>query len=219
MSVRCIQTGQIFNVPVTANVVPQRTAAVALVADRSGSMAQDAGNGPTKRQKLGQSLGIVAGLSRDVDELALVSFDDLYDVVVPLGDVLATGAGGTRDQLATAAGGPALDPRGLTGIGGGIQLGVAELTGATADTVALVVVTDGVENVTPYIADVAGSLTSPTYAIGIGRPIDVNTAALQAICQGHDGYLLVTGDLAGEEMFRLHKYFLQVHAGVTNQTS
>ena len=217
VSVRCIQTGQIFNVPVTANVVPQRTAAVALVADRSGSMAQDAGNGLTKRQKLGQSLGIVAGLSRDVDELALVSFDDLYDVVVPLGDVLATGAGGTRDQLAAAAGGAALDPRGLTGIGGGIQLGVAELAGATADTVALVVVTDGVENVTPYIADVAGSLTSTTYAIGIGRPIDVNTAALQAICQGHDGYLLVTGDLAGEELFRLHKYFLQVHAGVTNQ--
>jgi hypothetical protein len=27
----------------------------------------------------------------------------------------------------------------------------------------------------------------------------------------------VTGDLAGEELFRLHKYFLQVHAGVTNQ--
>ena len=85
--------GEIFNVPVTANVVPQRTAAVALVADRSGSMAQDAGNGLTKRQKLGQALGIVAGLARDVDELALVSFDDLYDVVVPIGDALAHGGG------------------------------------------------------------------------------------------------------------------------------
>jgi Common central domain of tyrosinase len=217
VTVRCIQTGQIFNVAVTANVVPQRTAAVELVADRSGSMAQDAGNGLTKRQKLGQALGIVAGLTRDADELGLVSFDDQHDVVVTRGDALAAGAGGTRDQLAQAAGSPALDPRGLTGIGGAIQLGVGELPGATADTLALVVVTDGVENVAPFIADVAASITSTTYAIGIGRPADVNVGALQAICQGHDGYLLVTGDLAGEEMFRLHKYFLQIHAGVTNQ--
>lgn len=217
VTVRCIQTGEIFNVPVTANVVPQRTAAVALVADRSGSMAQDAGDGLTKRQKLGQSLGIVAGLARDVDQLALVSFDDQHAVVVPIADALAAGAGGTRDLLAQAAVSADLDPRGLTGIGGGILLGVTEVAGATADTVALVVVTDGVENVAPLIADVAGSITSTTYAIGIGRPIDVNTDALQAICQGHEGYLLVTGDLAGEELFRLHKYFLQIHAGVTNQ--
>jgi hypothetical protein len=216
VTVRCIQTGEVWNVPVTANVVPVKTAAAALVADRSGSMAQDAGNGLTKHQKLAQSLGIVAGLARDVDQLALVTFDDQHDVPVPLGDVLASGAGGTRDQLAATAQSPALDPRGLTGIGEGILLGVGELAGATADTVALVVVTDGVENVAPLIADVAGSITSRTYAIGIGRPSDVNTAALTAICQGNDGYLLVTGDLAGEELFRLHKYFLQVHAGVLN---
>lgn len=217
VSVRCIQTGQIFNVPVTANVVPQRTAAVAFVADRSGSMAQNAGNGLTKRQKLGQSLGIVAALTREADDLALVSFDDQVETVVPLGDAGAAGAGGTRDQLAAAAGSPALDPRGLTGIGGGILGGVGELAGASADTVALVVITDGVENVSPLIADVAGSITSATYAIGIGRPVDVNVDRLNEICQGHGRYLLVTGDLAGEELFRLHKYFLQIHAGVNNQ--
>ena len=216
VSVRCIQTGQIYNVVVTANVVPQRTAAIALVADRSGSMAGDAGNGLTKRQKLGQALGIVAGLSRDNDDLALITFDDQFDVVVPIGDALAVGAGGTRDQLTTAAASSDLDPRGFTGIGGGILLGVSELAGASADTIALVVVTDGVENVPPFIADVAGSITSTTYAIGIGRPINVNTNALQAISQGNDGYLLVTGDLATEELFRLHKYFLQVHSGVVN---
>ena len=217
VTVRCVETGDIYNVPVTANVIPQKTAAVALVADRSGSMAIDAGNGMSRRQKLGQALGIVAGLARDADELALVSFDDQHDVVVPSGQAQAPGAGGARDLVAQAAVAAALDPRGLTGIGGGIQLGVSELAGATADTLALVVLTDGLENVAPFIADVAGSITSTTYAIGIGRPTDVNAAALQAICQGHDGYLLVTGDLAAEELFRLHKYFLQIHAGVTNQ--
>jgi hypothetical protein len=217
VTVRCTQTGEIWTVPITANVVPARTAAVALVADRSGSMMQDAGNGMTKRMKLGQSLDIVAGLARDLDELALISFDDQRDVLVALGQAGASGGGGARDALAAAATGPDLDPRGLTGIGGGIQLGVGELSGATSDTVALVVVTDGVENVPPFIADVASSITSRTFAIGIGRPSDVNTNALAAICDGNDGYLLVTGDLAGQELFRLHKYFLQIHAGVTNQ--
>jgi hypothetical protein len=216
VSVRCIQTGEIWNVPVTANVVPQRTAAVAFVADRSGSMAQDAGNGLTKRAKLGQALGVVAGLARDVDQLSLVQFDDQHGVLVPIGVALAGGAGGTRDALAAKAVGPNLDPRGLTGIGGGILDGVGQLASATADTVALVVITDGVENVPPTIADVAGSINSHTYAIGIGRPVDVNVNALAAICQGTDGYLLVTGDLAGQELFRLHKYFLQVHSGVVN---
>jgi hypothetical protein len=134
-----------------------------------------------------------------------------------MGDALAAGAGGTRDQVEQAAASAALDPRGLTGVGGGILLGVGELPGAAADTLAVVVVTDGVENVPPMIADVAGSITTTTYAIGIGGPADINANALQAICQGHAGYLLVTGDLAAEERFRLHKYFLQVHAGVTNQ--
>jgi Common central domain of tyrosinase/von Willebrand factor type A domain len=217
VSVRCIQTGQVFNVPVTANVVPQRTAAVAFVADRSGSMGQDAGNGLTKRQKLGQALGIVAGLTRAADELALVSFDHETETVVPLGDAGDAGANGTRDQLAAAANSPALDPRGSTGIGQGILDGVLALNGASSDTVALVVITDGVENTLPYIADVAASITSATYAIGIGRPIDVNVDRLNEICQGHGRYLLVTGDLAGEELFRLHKYFLQIHAGVNNQ--
>jgi hypothetical protein len=217
VTVRCVQTGQVFNVPVTANVVPQRTFAVAFVADRSGSMGEDAGNGLTKRQKLGQSLGILAGLTRAADELALVAFDDQTYNVVPLGEAGAAGSGGTRDQLAAAANSPALDPLGLTGIGAGILAGVGELAAASADTVALVVITDGVENVTPWIADVAASINSATYAVGIGRPVDVNVDRLNEICQGHGRYLLVTGDLAGEELFRLHKYFLQIHAGVNNQ--
>ena len=216
VSVRCIQTGQIFNVPITANVVATRTAAMAIVADRSGSMAQNAGNGMTKRQKLGQALGVIAGLARDTDQISLIQFDDQHGVLVPRGNALAAGAGGTRDALNTAATGPNLDPRGATGIGAGILDGVAQLAGAATDTVALVVITDGVENVAPMILDVAGSLNANTFAVGIGRPTDVNVNALRAICQGNNGYLLVTGDLAGEELFRLHKYLLQVHAGVTN---
>lgn len=216
VAVRCAQTGITYDVTVTANVVPARTAAVAIVADRSGSMAQDAGHGLTKRAKLGQALGIMAGLARDTDQMALITFDDQHDVLVPIGDVLGGGGGGTRDAISSAAASPDLDPRGLTGIGAGILDGVGELAGATTDTVALLVVTDGVENVPPTIANVAGAITSHTFAVGIGRPTDVNATALDAICRQTGRYLLITGDLAAEELFRLHKYFLQVHAGVTN---
>ena len=205
--------------PVTANVVPPRTAAVALVADRSGSMAQDAGNGLTKRAKLGQALGIVAALVRDADAAGADLVRRPARRARPdRRQAQATGAGGTRDQLAAAATSAALDPRGLTGIGGGIHLGVAELAGAVADTVALVVVTDGVENV-PAVHRRRRRRRSRRVRMrsASGRPSDVDTDALAAICDGHDGYLLVTGDLAGQELFRLHKYFLQVHAGVTNQ--
>src|SRR5204863_6795840 len=80
----------------------------------------------------------------------------------------------------------------------------------------LIVVTDGIENTPPMISQVSGSIGANTFAVGIGRPGEISTDALHDICEHQDGYLLVTGDLAGEERFRLHKYFLQVHAGAIN---
>lgn len=216
VSLECVQTGEPYQVVVTANVVQQRTAAVTFVADRSGSMGQDAGNGLTKREKLTQAFGVVAALARDGDELALVTFDHQVEVPVPLGAADAAGAGGTRDLITQEVAGSALDPRGSTGIGAGIEAGVVELGNATTNHAALVVITDGVENELPLIDDVDHLITSTTYAIGIGRPTDVNEDALFEICSDTDGFLLVTGDLAGEELFRLHKYFLQIHAGVVN---
>ena len=219
VTVHCVETNENFNVQVTANVVPQRTAAIELVADRSGSMAQPAGNGLTKRQKLGQALHVIEGLLRNTDQVGLVTFDDQVAVKVPLAQAQSTGGGGARDDLGTAADSADLDPRGLTSIGGGIQLGATQLAGASGvDTTAMIVVTDGVENTPPMISQVSGSITSQTFAVGIGRPADISTDRLRDICQNRDGYLLVTGDLAAEEQFRLHKYFLQVHASATNQS-
>ena len=84
------------------------------------------------------------------------------------------------------------------------------------DVQAMVVLTDGVENTAPLIASVSSSVTANTFAIGLGLPSNISVAALDALTQGHDGYLVVTGKLTTDQRYYLTKYFLQVLAGVTN---
>jgi len=71
--------------------------------------------------------------------------------------------------MQTASGAPAFDtvdlsPRGDTWIGGGIQAAVLELAAATHTNRSMLVLTDGNENVHPYISELpAGTITiAPT---------------------------------------------------------
>src|ERR1700753_2479536 len=66
------------------------------------------------------------------------------------------------------------------------------------------------------LADVGSSITANTFAIGLGQPENISTAALTTLTQGHNGYLLVTGALTPDQSDRLSKYFVQILAGVTN---
>jgi hypothetical protein len=69
------------------------------------------------------------------------------------------------------------------------------------------------------IADAAGSLTANTFAIGFGQAASISTAALNAITQGHGGYLVVTGPITLAETFALTEYFLKVQAGINNSAA
>jgi hypothetical protein len=87
----------------------------------------------------------------------------------------------------------------------------------------MVVLTDGAENhgshTRRYISDVAdliSSLNGRVFAIGLGRAEVLNPAALQALCSGNNGYMLMTGDLTPDATYRLAKYYQQIFAGVTN---
>ena len=118
--------------------------------------------------------------------------------------------------------GPELDPAGNTSIGAGVAAGKAALDAAQAsasppyDVTAMLVLTDGEENTAPMLADVGSSITANTFAIGLGQPENISTAALNTLTQNHNGYLLVTGTLTPDKSARLNKYFVQVLAGVTN---
>ena len=127
------------------------------------------------------------------DEIALVSFDDLIATPAPM---QAVSAGAVPPVLS----GTDLDPRGLTCIGGGILQGATELGLATHTNRSMVVLTDGIENVHPYVIELpAGTITNRTYAIGFGLPGDVSTAVLQQITSNTHGDLIITGNISTAE--------------------
>jgi hypothetical protein len=202
-----------FHVTLTATTVPRQNNSVALVLDRSGSMADPAGGTSTKASLLKNAVGVFNTLMQGNDEIALVSFDDLIATPAPMG-LVSAGA------VPTVLAGPDLDPRGLTCIGGGIEQGFTELGLATHTNRSLLVLTDGMENVHPFVSELpAGTITSRTYAIGFGLPADISTSVLHEITSNTHGDLIITGDISTDEQrFNLTKNFVQVLAGVTNMS-
>ena len=200
-----------FHIELTATTVPREDNSITLVLDRSGSMQDPAGGLSTKSSLLKNAVGVFNTLMLANDEIALVSFDDVVGTPAPM---QAVSAGAVIPVLS----GTDLNPRGLTGIGGGILQGATELGLATHTNRSMVVLTDGVENVHPYVAELpAGTITNRTYAIGFGLPGDVSTAVLRQITSNTHGDLIITGHIStAAQAFTLTKYFVQILAGVTN---
>lgn len=196
-----------FHVELTATSVPRENNSVALVLDRSGSMSDPAGGASTKSDLLKNAIQVFRDLMLSNDEVAVVSFDDLVDTPVPMQQVSVAPAFSTID----------LTPRNSTWIGGGIQQGAVQLAAATHTNKSMIVLTDGNENVHPYIFELpAGTVTNRTFAIGFGLPGSVSDAALNQITANTHGDLIITGDISTDEQrFNLTKYFVQVLAGVT----
>lgn len=220
VTIRCTETGQEFVIPITANTVARTTAVVALVLDQSNSMSFASGIGPgiTRSDVLRFSAPPFVDMIEDGNALAIVRFDhDWHD---DLGVTESDFAGRATANVHLA--GYASNPNGWTSIGEGVAR-AHELLEPVADYdhKAIVVLTDGQENHDGhdrrYISDVAGLIDEHVFAIGLGTAANLQPAALEALCDGHDGYLLMTGDLDTDAYFRLAKYYQQILAGVTNQ--
>ena len=196
-----------FHVALTATTVARANNSVAIVLDRSGSMSDPAGGLSTKRDLLSNAIQVFRDLMLSDDEVAVVTFDDVVETPVAMEQVSVAPIFSTID----------IAPRGSTWIGGGIQQGAAQLAAATHTNRSMIVLTDGNENVHPYIGELAaGIMTNRTYAIGFGLPGDVSDAALQQITSNTHGDLIITGAVTTDEQrFALTKYFVQVLAGVT----
>ena len=208
-----------WSVTILGNTVARKTAAAALVLDKSGSMAQDRGDGLSKHVSLQQAASIFVDVMLEGDGAGLVSFNQASQV---LQKVLKLGSGGLSDINRQATkdiiNGNGLDPGGSTSIGNGIYDGRGILTAAPDpyDLKTLVVLTDGIENTPKFIADVAPQINEQTYAIGLGTPQNTSAPALQAISGNHGGFLLITGAIGTDNRFLLQKYFLQILAGISN---
>jgi hypothetical protein len=212
-------TANQWNITILGNTVARKTAAAALTLDRSGSMAQDRGDGQTRHASLQQAASIFVDVMLEGDGVGLVSFNQASQVLQP---VLKLGAGGLSDLNRSATkdiiNGNGLDPLGSTSIGNGIYdaRGILNTAPDPYDVKTLVVLTDGIENTAKFIADVAPQINEQTYAIGIGTPQNTSAPALQAISGNHGGFLLITGAIGTDNRFLLQKYFLQILAGVSD---
>jgi hypothetical protein len=218
VQIRCVETNEVFDVTLTGNTVARPTTGVVFVLDKSGSMAAQAGTGGTRMQLLHEAAARCIELIRDDSGAGMVSFNENASPGQPLNPFLSTNT--HRADVLSAVNG--LTPGGATSIGDGIELGRTTLTaGAAAFTgQALVALTDGLENQPKFLDEVAGSIDSRTFAIGLGTAQQVSTEALAKIANDTGGYILLTGPLTPDtdSYFLLSKYFQQILVSATAET-
>lgn len=205
-----------------------------LILDRSGSMAETAGEivkieGLSRAATLFINLLMLRG---DYDYLGLTKYDDENSNILNLGPIGTVGS--TALDLVSEIDDPAgIAPRGRTGIGGAMQT-ASEHYAFSPDPAGhkqvMVVLTDGKENEEPYIRDVLdGYDTYPglfaehpdllTYAVGLGRPNNINEDRLQEITnRGEGGFHLVTGNLENLSVFNLENFYFKIFADAIGHT-
>jgi hypothetical protein len=222
VTVRCVETGQSWIININANTIARPRTAVSLVLDRSGSMNDDAGDGITKVAKLREAAHVFLDVMLPDDGIGLVRFNQAAQRIMEVEDAGAAPGGAGRTHAGTHIDSNEIDPSGATSIGDGVVNGRNMLNDAQAaptpdyDGTAMVVLTDGMWNTPPSLASVSGSINASTFAVGFGLPSNISVPALTTLCQGHNGYLLITGAINANQSTRLQKYFLQILAGVTN---
>jgi hypothetical protein len=155
----------------------------------------------------------------DDDAVGIVAFGTN---ATELEQLTTLGAGG-REHAKDVIAGSGLTPSGATSIGAGIAAGLKLFAAPGPQYAArsLVVLTDGIENTAPWIADVAPAVAAAAggvqmYAVGLGTPQNISTSALQTLSGNNGGYLLLTGAIAGDNAFLLQKYFLQILADISD---
>ena len=223
VTVTCNETGKSWTINIVADTIARPRAAVALVLDRSGSMNDDAGDATTKVAKLREATNAFISVMQPDDGIGLVRFNDFADRIMEVVDAgAAPGGAGRTDALTHIASsdidafGRHLDRR----RGGEGKADARRRHGGGAG--GLRDRRDGgahrrhVESAAGIWPRFRGSITANTYAVGFGLPSNISVPALTTLCQGHNGYLLITGALSTDQSMRLDKYFLQILAGVVN---
>ena len=220
ITVRHVETGDDFTVPITADTVRRPTVVVGLVLDKSGSMDFSSGLStlPRRLDVLKFSVPPLIEVIQDQNALGIVSFATDAQQVMPVTVAGPPVFGGGRAAARTAVTNHATDPSGLTAIGDGVEEAHDLLAPETAyDLRATIVFTDGHETAEQYISDVSSLIDERVYAIGLGTADEIQPTALTSLTNSTGGYLLLTGQLGNDDTFLLAKYYLQILAGVTNE--
>lgn len=212
-------TGDVFELEITATVVPNPTVGTSLVLDRSGSMSLPSGLLLKSRMDvLHDSAPLFVSLLDETDGVGVVRFDVDAVEATPVEDA-GPMIGGTGRALASGAITDTLvTPGGLTAIGDGLERAATQLTAVAGqyDSTATIVFTDGHETADKTIAAASSSVHSRVFGIGLGTPEQLNPIALSDLADGTGGYVMLTGNPGVDDQLLLQKYFAQVLAGATN---
>jgi hypothetical protein len=179
---------------------------VMLVFDRSGSMSMDDGTGRTKIEAARDAVSLFVQLVRagTGNRAGLVSFSSTASTNFSIAAVTA----GTKTTLVGpppfstgVVGG--LTPGGATTIGGGLDRARLQFPTPGTNPRAILLLTDGLQNTAPMIADVEAALGEiAVHAIGFGTESSLDGALLTALTAAHEGlYMRAGGGLALEKFF------------------
>ncbi len=202
-------TGSILKDIASPPSAPPTTRDVVIVFDRSGSMSLDAGTGRTKMEEARDAASLFVQLVRTGtgNRVGLVSFSTAASSPADFPIAPATAA----DKLALVGPVPyttgivgALAPSGSTTIGGGLEAGQAQFPVSTGNPRSILLLTDGLQNTPPMIAD-AGPLSGIGIdVIGFGTEANLDGALLTDLANAHDGLYHRAGDpLALRKFFAL----------------
>jgi len=218
VTIRAVETGTDYVVPLSGNCVPRETAAVQLVFDQSGSMLDPTSEGRLKKDVLKDSARVMADVAYDDTGLGANTYDENAHPLLDFIDAgpLSTGAG--RQALRNAIDAYEPTPGGLTATGDGIEFAKTKLDAATSyDNHAMIVLTDGKDTASKSVDEVAdGVINQTVFAIGLGTAQQINPQTLESLAGTTGGYMLMTGLLTQDDTFLLEKFYLQILAGVTN---
>jgi HYDIN/CFA65/VesB-like, Ig-like domain/von Willebrand factor type A domain len=237
---------QTWTFPLTAEIIPPVALDVGVVVDRSGSMTDSLGTRVKMDAGVSASQLLVELLRPNLDDrVAIVRFNEMPDVVVPMTPVTSAAAptqADIRQKVATD-----IPPAaGATAIAGGALTGIKEIRTPRAApppalTRALVVLTDGIENRAfedppgsgNWFSLLGGQMSTPaggsvttsamphpadidTYAIGLGKAGDISPTQLNALAGDPKHFRHVDRDLTGMAYFELEQFFTKIFMDIVD---
>jgi hypothetical protein len=171
---------------------------VMIVFDRSGSMSLDAGTGRTKIEEARDAASLFIQLvqSDGANQIGLVSFSTAASNPVdftlqPVNAANKLALTGPDPFTGGVVGGIVVD--GTTSIGDGLEAARDQLTLA-GNLSSILLLTDGLQNTPPLIADVTGLNGISISAVGFGAASSLNGALLTELSETHDGIYMRAGD-------------------------
>ena len=205
---------QPIDIALSGEVIAAKTVDVALVLDRSGSMSEAMAIGTKETAVRSASRLFVELMRPDVgDRLALVQFNNMVDVFMPMTAITAA----NQPNFVSAIQDPSnLSPTGSTSIAGGLYEAIQELNDPMKDIRAAFVVSDGEDN-TPYptaSGDITlGTLSVPAgigiHALCLGTAANTDLGILTNIAASTGGTAMSSDNVTALGIFDIEKFFLQ----------